>query len=52
MNCSICGGPTASDITGRAYCAVCGANCGMMPMPIDITSDTAEYKPLMAEELN
>jgi uncharacterized Zn finger protein (UPF0148 family) len=58
MTCSACGGPTASDVTGSFYCVI----CGMQVHPSVVRewrlrklyaalNDTAEYKPLMAEEL-
>lgn len=100
MTCSTCNGQTATDVTGTAYCVLCGENvtlkrekrivtashidslrtadggwtretlaslgvgwpppkgwkeklCNGDPMYAAlITDDTAEYKPLMAEELS
>jgi len=64
MICNSCGSQTASDVTGTAYCCSCGEKCIEVPdrsfqleMEIakycqSIQDDTAEYKPLLAEELS
>lgn len=71
MQCSSCGGQTASDAASVHWCVLCGANVTLqrekrimaaghidsITVPASYLTgsalnDTAEYKPLLAEELS